>query len=375
MANALQQLNSLGQSIWLDNINRAMIESGKLKELIVQGLLGMTSNPTIFDKAISSSSEYDEKMIELAKEGKSTFEIYDELTIKDVQDATDLFRPVYEKTKRSDGYVSLEINPKLAYNTKETIEEGKRLWKKVNRANLMLKVPSTNEGFEAVQELIALGMNINVTLIFSLEQYINTFKAYRNGIKRFMEGGGDVSKVHSVASVFVSRVDTVVDSMLDEMIAKSGNQQEKEKIESLKGKAAVANSAIIYARYLEFISSSDFKDLQKKGANIQRVLWGSTSTKNPAYNDIKYVTELIGKSTVNTVPDETLSAFLDHGKAKEALTMDVSGSQKIINELKGTGIDVNDVCRQLLENGVIAFEKSFDSLLDHIENKANKLRV
>ncbi|UCG35616.1 MAG: transaldolase, partial [Candidatus Omnitrophota bacterium] len=246
MANTLQQLDSFGQSIWLDNINRVMIESGKLKELISQGLLGMTSNPTIFDKAISSSSEYDEKMIKLAKEGKSTFEIYDELTVKDVQDAIDIFKSVYEKTKGLDGYVSLEINPKLAYNIKETIAEGKRLWKKVNRANLMLKVPSTNEGFGAVEELTALGMNINITLIFSLEQYINTFKAYINGIKRFIEGGGDESKVHSVASVFVSRIDTVVDAMLDKMMPKANSQQEKVKLENLKGKAAVANSAIIY---------------------------------------------------------------------------------------------------------------------------------
>ena len=370
MATTIQQLDSLGQSIWLDNINRTMIESGKLKEMIVEGLLGMTSNPTIFDKAISSSSEYDKYMQELCSKGKSAFEIYDELTVKDVQDATDIFRPVYEKTNGLDGYVSLEINPKLAYKTEETITEGKRLHKKVNRDNLMLKVPSTDEGFKAVEELTALGMNINITLIFSLEQYIKTFEAYIKGIKRFLESGGDASKVRSVASVFVSRIDTVIDAKLDELIERGGN---KEELQRLKGKAAVANSALIYKKYLDFISSDEFKVLQAKGVNIQRVLWGSTSTKNLAYNDLKYVEELIGKNTVNTVPGNTYEAFLDHGQPKEALTSDASDAQQSISSLRAVGIDINDVCKELLEKGVIAFEKSFDSLLEHIETKVKKL--
>ena len=370
MATTIQQLDSLGQSIWLDNINRTMIEGGKLKEMISEGLLGMTSNPTIFDKAISSSSEYDKYMEELCSKGKSTFEIYDELTVKDVQDAADIFRSVYEKTNGLDGYVSLEINPKLAYNIEDTIIEGKRLHKKVNRPNVMFKVPSTDEGFKAVEEFTALGMNINITLIFSLEQYNKTFEAYIKGIKRFLESGGDASKVRSVASVFISRIDTLADAKLDEVIEKGGN---KEELERLKGKAAVANSALIYKKYLDVVSSNEFKELQAKGVNIQRVLWGSTSTKNPAYSDVKYVAELIGKNTVNTVPDNTYEAFLDHGEVKEALTSDISDAQQAISSLKVVGIDINDVCKELLEKGVVAFEKSFDSLLEHIDCKAKKM--
>jgi transaldolase len=361
--NSIQELNAFGQSAWLDNINRAMLESGKLKEMIDLGLRGMTSNPTIFDKAISSSADYDEKIAELCEAGKSTFEIYDELTVRDVQDAADMFLPVYKETKGLDGYVSLEINPKFAYKVEETIKEGRRLYQKVNRPNVMLKVPATSQGFSAIEELVASGLNINATLIFSLGQYIDTANAYTRGIKRLLDKKGDVSKVRSVASVFVSRIDTSVDNLLEKKSAAA----------ALKGKAAVSNSALIYQKYLEIFSSEDFKSLKEKGANPQRALWASTSTKNPDYSDIKYVSELIAGDTVNTMPEQTFNAFLDHGKVKEALAADASEAEKTIANLKNLGIDVNDICAQLLKDGVFAFEKSFDSLLNSIEKKKNIL--
>lgn len=367
------ELSEFGQSVWLDYISRFLIDSGNLKEMINMGLRGMTSNPTIFDKAVSSSSDYDERIIELCKLGKSTFDIYDDLTTKDIQDAADLFMPTFNRTKGLDGYVSLEINPKLAYRTNQTIEEGKRLHKKVNRPNVMFKVPSTKEGFKAVEELITSGINVNITLIFSLGQYINTAQAYLRGIKRLLEDNGDVRKVRSVASVFVSRIDTATDKLIEQIIAREKGKQKIESLTILKGKAAVANSALIYGKFLESFSSGEFKRLKEKGANIQRVLWGSTSTKNPAYSDIKYVTELIGKDTVNTMPQETLEAFLAHGEVKEALSKDTKDAQRIIEELKNLGIDINSVCAKLLEDGVVAFEKSFESLLGSIEEKTAKI--
>ena len=358
----LDELAQIGQSIWLDNISRSMIENGKLKEEISLGLRGMTSNPSIFDNSISSSADYDGAIKKLAGEGKSTFEIYDDLTVRDVQDAADMFRPVYDKTGGVDGYVSLEINPELAMKTEETIEEGRRLFKKVNRPNVMFKVPSTNAGFEAISELLGDGINVNVTLIFSLDQYVRTAHAYIEGMKRFLARGGDMSKVHSVASVFVSRVDTAVDKMIDA-------RAEEEKLKSFRGKAAVANSRLIFSKYHEIFSGNEFLALKNKGANLQRVLWGSTGTKDPSYSDIKYVTELIGNPTVNTIPDKTLAAFMDHGVIKESLTKDAGDAGNIIDSLREAGIDVNKVCLKLLDEGVTAFQKSFESLLNAIETK------
>lgn len=358
----LDELAQIGQSIWLDNISRAMIESGKLKEEISLGLRGMTSNPSIFDNSISSSADYDGAIKKLAGQGKSTFEIYDDLTIRDVQDAADMFMPVYEKTGKVDGYVSLEINPELAMKTEETIEEGRRLFKKVNRPNMMFKVPSTDAGFEAISELLGEGINVNVTLIFSLDQYIKTARAYMEGMKRLLARGGDVSSVHSVASVFVSRVDTAVDKMID---ALAGDKRPG----SFRGKAAVANARLIFSKYYEIFSGDEFLALKGKGANLQRVLWGSTGTKDPSYSDIKYVTELIGNPTVNTIPDKTLAAFLDHGIIKETITRDAGDAGNIIDSLKDFGIDVNEICLKLLDDGVTAFQKSFESLLNAIETK------
>ncbi|MFA5144696.1 MAG: transaldolase [Candidatus Omnitrophota bacterium] len=361
--NSIYGLNMFGQSAWLDNINRSMIKTGKIKEMIALGLRGMTSNPTIFDKAISSSVDYDEKILELCGAGKSTFEIYDDLTVQDVQDAADIFLPVYKETSGLDGYVSLEIDPRLAYKAKETIKEGRRLYQKVNRPNVMLKVPATPPGFSAIEELLSLGININTTLIFSLEQYINTAYAYIRGARRLLKNEGDITKLHGVASVFVSRIDTVIDNLLE--------QNKQASWVSLKGRAAVSNTGLIYQKYSEIFSSEDFKQLRESGAHPQRVLWASTGTKNPGYSNIKYVSELIARDTVNTMPEQTLNSFLSHGKVEEALTSDASEARKNISALMDLGIDINVVCAQLLKEGVLAFERSFDSLLGSIEKKKN----
>ncbi len=358
----IDKLADFGQSIWLDNLSRYLIESGKLRELADLGVRGVTSNPSIFDKAISQSNDYDQRIAQLAKEGKSTFEIYDQLTVKDVQDAADIFSPVYEKTNCLDGYVSLEVNPQLAHSAAETVTEGKRLWKKVNRRNLMLKVPATEAGFSAIEELLSEGMNINATLIFSEGQYAKTAQAYLRGIKRLEEKKGDLRPVHSVASVFVSRIDTAVDVKLDEA---SG----------LKGRAAAANTSLIFKKSREIFSRGDFLELKSKGANIQRPLWASTGTKNPAYSQIKYVSELIAKGTVNTMPDNTLEAFLKSGEVKEALTVDASGAVAAIDRLKALGIDINAVCATLLKDGLAQFENSFGSLLRSIEKKSQSVLV
>jgi len=326
----------------------------------------MTSNPTIFDKAINSGSDYDEQIGELHGKGNTLFETYDDITIKDIQDAADIFRPTYDKTEGLDGYVSLEINPKLAYDTQETIEEGKRLAAKVNRPNVMFKVPATDAGYEAISALLAQGINVNVTLIFSLEQYKKTAAAYLEGIKRLLKNKGNARSVRSVASVFVSRIDTAVDKLLDQL-------QGQDEAASLKGKAAVANSNLIYRAYSKMFSGNEFKEMEKQGAAVQRVLWGSTGTKDPAYSDIKYMEELIARNTVNTVPENTLEAFLDHGVAQETLTPDADEAQGVVNSLQRLGIDINDVCAKLLEDGVVAFEQSFDSLLNAIEKKTRSM--
>lgn len=370
----LEQLSQLGQSVWLDYIDRHLLESGKLKGLISEGLRGMTSNPSIFHQAISSSNDYDRKIIQYKEAGKSTFEIYDELTIKDIQDATDQFKAVFETTAGLDGYVSLEINPQIAHDTAASIEEGKRLFKKVDRRNVMIKVPATPAGFPVIEELVANGINVNVTLIFSMEQYLKTVEAYIKGLERYHEAGGDLSKVRSVASVFVSRVDTMIDKMLAEKAAQESNNANKVRLENLKGKAAVANCRLIYEKSKELFAQETFRKLVKSKANIQRVLWGSTSTKNPDYPDVKYVAELILKQTVNTIPEATLNAFMDHGKAREA-DGSAKEAQAAIHNLKDFGIDIDQVCLKLLDDGVAAFDKAFVALMEAIEKKAAQLTV
>ena len=369
----IQQLADFGQSIWLDYINRAMLENGQLNERIKKGLRGMTSNPSIFNQVISSSSDYDERIVQLKNTGKSTFEIYDELTIKDIQDAADCFYSVYQKTNQLDGYVSLEINPQIAHKVDEQVKEGLRLFKKVERKNVMIKVPATQEGICVVEELIAHGVNVNVTLIFSLQQYEQTVFAYFRGLEKLAKVTPDLSDVRSVASVFVSRIDAVVDKLLDEKISQITDQEKKTWLKSLKGKAAVANCRIIFEKFKELFSSEEYKYLNKSRAQLQRVLWGSTSTKNPEYSDIKYVTELIAQPSVNTVPENTLNAFLDHGVVKDAFVDKAENSFDILKSLKENNIDIDDVNKKLLKDGVKAFDDAFLDLTKAIDKKAAHL--
>jgi len=368
-----EELARFGQSIWLDNINRSLIDTGRLKEMIGVGLRGMTSNPTIFDNAISKGNDYDDAIRALCRRHTSTFAIYDGLTVRDIQEAADIFRPVYERTNGLDGYVSLEINPRLALQTSETVAEGKRLYYRVNRPNVMFKDPATDPGFEAIEELLASGININITLIFSIEQYVKSARSFLKGMQRLAGKRDDLRSIGSVASVFVSRVDTVIDAQLAARIEHEKDESVRQRLRSLQGKAAVANSAIIFQKYIEIFSDAEFRALKERGAQPQRVLWGSTSTKNPAYADIKYVTELIGKNTVNTMPDSTFAAFLNHGSIDEALTADVQWAWDIIEHLTTFGIDIDAVCSKLLDDGVAAFEKSFNSLLATIEHKMTAL--
>lgn len=365
----IEQLTELGQSIWLDNISRALIESGRLKKMVSFGLRGVTSNPTIFDKAISQSSDYNDRIARLRRLNATAFEIYDELTIADIQEAADIFKPVHEKTGGLDGYVSLEVDPRLASLSLETVREAKRLHKKLNRENVMLKVPATHEGFAAIEELISQGINVNATLIFSLEQYTKTAEAFIRGLKRLSLKAADLSRVHSVASVFVSRIDTAVDNILDGLSKKEKDPSMKNQLEALKGKAAAANTALIYHKSREIFSGDEFRPLKIKGANIQRSLWASTGTKNPAYSDIKYIEELMAKDTVNTVPENTLEAFLVKGKVRETLGCDVGPARDVLARLKGLGIDTDAICRELLKDGIVIFKNSFDSLLRSIEGK------
>ncbi len=348
----LHELYEQGQSPWLDYISKKILNDGTLAELIDKGVVGLTSNPSIFDNAISKTGDYDAEMLELSKKGCSIFEIYDELTVADIQKAADMFLPVYEKTNKKDGYVSLEINPKLARSLEETIAEGKRLYAKVNRPNLMLKVPATAECMPAIEEFISSGMNVNVTLIFSQKQYVDTAHAYINGIKKRKQSSSDTQSIHSVASVFISRIDTSADKQLGQ--------------NELKGCAACANAELIYEKFREIFA--DFKD-----GNPQRPLWASTGTKNPDYSDVKYIEELIRPQTVNTIPESTLRAFIEKGKVS-GCECNLEKAKDNLEKLSCSGVDIDKICSQLLEEGLVAFESAFDSLMNSIENKISSLK-
>lgn len=355
-------LYKLGQSIWLDNIRRQFLKSGGLADVVKQGVRGVTSNPAIFEKAIANSDDYDEQLETLVGDNKSVDEIYDALVIQDIQDAADILRPLYDESKRGDGYISLEVSPTLADDTDGTIADARRYFKAVNRPNLMIKVPATPEGVPAIRTLIGEGINVNVTLIFSLEQYEAIAKAYIDGLKIYADNGGDVSKVRSVASFFVSRVDGAVDAALE----KVGNTE-------LQGKIAIANAKLAYALYKELFSGDEWKALADKGAVAQRVLWASTSTKNPDYPDTLYVDSLVGDHTVNTVPPDTLDALLDHGKTTPALEDGVEEAQQQVDQLASLGIDFDQITQDLQEDGVKKFADAFESLLTSIEEKRERI--
>jgi len=372
--NPLKQLQTFGQSIWLDYIRRDLLKGGDLQRLIDEdGLRGMTSNPAIFEKAITGSTEYQDFLDSLAGrkdlDAKARYEL---LAIRDIQDAADLLRPVYQGTKKRDGYVSLEVSPYLAHDTQGTLDEALRLWKAVGRENVMIKVPGTPEGIPAVQQLLSEGININITLLFAQEVYERVAEAYVAGVEKFAAGGGDVSKMASVASFFISRIDSLVDSLLDEQVKKESDPARKGKLQSVLGKVAIANGKLTYEAYQKIFSTPRWKALAAKGAQTQRVLWASTSTKNPNYRDVIYVEELIGPDTVNTVPPATIDAFRDHGKPRQSLTEDLPGAQKAMADLASVGISMKQVTDKLTVDGVKLFADAFDKLLAAVEKSTKR---
>ena len=358
----LHELAELGQAIWLDYISRSLLASGELQELVDQGLRGVTSNPSIFEKAIAGSADYDEDLNRLVGEGRSVEEIYEDLAMSDIRSAADILRPVYEKSEGADGYVSLEVNPALAHDTEATIAEARRLFASLERPNVMIKVPATAAGLPAIEALIGEGVNINVTLIFSLEQYEAVATAYIAGLEKLALAGGDVGKVASVASFFISRVDTAVDKALEEI----GNIE-------IQGKIAIDNAKIAYSRFREIFSSERWNKLATGSARVQRPLWASTSSKNPAYPDTLYVDNLIGPDTVNTLPPATLDDFLDHGTVAATVETDVAGARSRLAELAALGIDLDAITNKVLDEGVAAFAKSFEGLIASIAEKRRKL--
>jgi len=359
MKSPLQQLAALGQSPWLDYISRELLE--KLPHLIQAGeVMGITSNPSIFEKAVSSGSDYDRKIEQMVQRGLSAQDIYQTLVVQDVARACELLKGVYRATGARDGFVSLEVNPHLAGECMAQVGEADLLFQRVGRRNLLIKVPGTPQGLKATRRLIALGVNVNITLLFSSGHYLGAARAYMKGLEDRLEKGLDISRVASVASVFVSRIDTTVDRKLDEM---------GEEGRALRGKAAVANARLVYQTFRHTLASSRFKKLRNKGAGMQRLVWGSTSTKDPAYSDIKYVQELIGPDTINTIPLDTLEAFRDHGAARLTLEEGLEEARRDLEALSRLGIDLKEVGQELQDEGVKAFTRSHDNLIASIEAK------
>jgi transaldolase len=367
--NPLKELLKFGQSIWLDYIRRDLIETGELKHLIEDdGLRGMTSNPSIFEKAIADSQYYSDLIRDLDRKGDLDANgRYEALAIRDIQDAADILRPVYESTKRRDGYVSLEVSPFLARDTDATLKEARRLWKAVGRENIMIKVPGTTEGIPAFRQLISEGINVNVTLLFAQEVYEQVADAYIAGVERLAASGGDVRKIASVASFFISRIDTLVDSIVTARLKTAKNEREKADLQSVMGKVAIANGKQTYARYQRIFGSDRWKKLAAKGAQTQRVLWASTSTKNPSYSDVMYVDELIGPDTVNTLPPATLDAFRDHGRPRASLTEDVESANQLMAKVAKLGISMKEVTDKLTNDGVRLFAEAFEKLLKAVD--------
>jgi transaldolase/glucose-6-phosphate isomerase len=369
--NPLKALNNFGQSVWLDYIRRSLITTGQLARLIEEdGLRGITSNPAIFEKAITGSSDYSAALGEL--ENRTDLDakgVYEHLALRDIQDAASALRVVYDSTKRRDGYVSLEVSPSLAHKTQETIEEARRLWKAVGRENVMIKVPGTPEGIPAIRQLISEGININVTLLFAQEVYERVAEAYIAGLEDLAKRDGDVSRVASVASFFVSRIDSLIDRQLADRINHLKAPSDQAALRSLQGKAAIANAKLTYQRYKEIFSGPRWRALASRGAQTQRVLWASTSTKNPAYPDVLYVDELIGPDTVNTIPPATFDAFRDHGRPRASLEEGLDVARDVMNALATAGISMKAVTDQLTEDGVKLFEDAFEKLLAAVDKQ------
>jgi transaldolase / glucose-6-phosphate isomerase len=363
-ANPLKGLLEYGQSPWMDYIRRDLLTGGGLKHTIdADGLRGMTSNPTIFEKAIVGSSLYNDILQSAEAKSLSPERLYERIAIRDVQDACDIFQPVYQSTRRRDGYVSLEVSPLLANDTKATLEEARRLWKAVGRENLMVKVPGTPEGIPAVRQLLEDGLNINITLLFAQSAYEQVAEAFFAALEARALKGLEVSHCASVASFFVSRIDTLVDSKIEQRL-KTASTSERVLLSSIEGKVAIANAKMTYKKYQELVSTPRWKALAAKGAQTQRLLWASTSTKNPKYRDVLYVEELIGADTVDTIPPATFDAFRDHGKLRKSLTEDVEGAATTMHNLEKAGISMREVTDKLVVDGVKLFADAFKTLLE-----------
>ena len=364
-ANPLKELLNYGQSMWLDYIRRDLFTTGKLKQMIADdGLRGMTSNPAIFEKAIGESSLYDDMLKSLASRGDlDTTARFEQIAIRDIQDAADTLRPVYDSSQFRDGYVSLEVSPYLARKTQETIAEARRLWKAVNRENVMIKIPGTAEGLPAIRTAIGEGININVTLLFAQEVYVKVAEAYIAGLEDLAGRGGNLKKEAGVASFFISRIDSLVDGLIDAKLKTTTDSEQQALLKSLLGKVAIANGKLTYQRYQKIFSGPRWEALAAKGAQTQRVLWASTSTKNPAYRDVLYAEELIGPDTVDTMPPATIDAFRDHGRVRNSLTEDVPAAQKTMDDLAQVGVSIKEVTDKLTDDGVKLFADAFDKLL------------
>lgn len=370
--NRSQELYQLGQSLWYDNIRRKLLQNGEMAGMIEDGkIYGVTSNPSIFNNAIGKSDDYDDALIPLAQAGKSAMEIFEALAVEDIRAAAELFLPLYERTEGVDGYVSLEVNPDLADDTDATCDEAQRLWDLVDRPNLMVKIPATKEGIPAIERSIANGLNINITLIFSVERYAEVMSAYLSGLEQRAAAGKPIEHVASVASFFISRIDSKVDVWLDELVEAEGPHAGL--AASLRGKIAVANAKLAYQRFGEVFASQRFQRLKEKGGRMQRPLWASTSTKNPTYSDVKYVDELIGQDTVNTVPPKTLEAFLDHGTVERTLARDLEAAFRACADFEEVGLSLAQATRELEQEGVAAFSKAFASLLQTVEERRKEV--
>ncbi|HZQ50227.1 MAG TPA: bifunctional transaldolase/phosoglucose isomerase [Candidatus Dormibacteraeota bacterium] len=372
---AIKELRQQGQSLWLDNIRRQLITSGELARLRDEGVTGVTSNPTIFEKAVSGSTDYDEALVTLVAAGKKPEEMLWHLMVEDVQAAADVFRPVYDRTKGKDGFVSIEVGPTIATNTRRTIKFAEYLHDECRRPNVMVKIPATKEGLPAIEDQISKGHNINITLIFSVDRYAEVVEAYLSGLEKLRKRGGDLSKVASVASFFVSRVDTKVDKQLAEKINATSDPAQKRSLERLYGKAAIANSKVAYERWQELFSGPRWETLRKAGARTQRCLWASTSTKDPRYPDTYYVEELIGPETVDTVPPATLAAFREHGEVRRSIDENMELAKRQLRQLAEAGVDIDQVTRELEVEGVEAFIKSFESLIGTLKTAAQEIKA
>ncbi|MDE2839695.1 MAG: transaldolase [Chloroflexota bacterium] len=367
--NRLVQLQDYDQSVWLDSISRGLIQSGELQSLVDNdGLRGMTSNPAIFEKAISGSDDYRDQLRALHAAGKSTTQIYEEVAVTDIQSACDVLRPVYDASDGEHGLVSLEVSPELAFDTQGTIAEVRRLWDQVGRPNLMIKIPATDEGIPAVQQMLTEGYNVNITLMFSLTDYDNVAEAYISALEARASAGQPVNRIASVASFFVSRIDTLADELLESRV-EAGESRAREFL----GKVAVANAKVAYQHFLDFFKSKRFAKLEAQGARVQRVLWASTSTKNPDYSDVMYVDTLIGPHTVNTLPDDTMDAFRDHGTLAQTVDTGVAEAQAVLDALVAVGVDYDAMTRQLQQEGVDKFVQPYQDLLARIEQVCAEL--